>query len=528
MDNEIKQIEVKYFKWLTIEELISAFIIFVIGIVIYYQMAVDWLTNPDTVWNALYVRVGHGSEKNGGRILQIVIDWLRGGVVTPVLMLAISLIILTLISLIISRLFELEHDIISQVIIGFLVLFVPCTSSALTFYYCSDSFQLSFLCVILGIYLIHRYDTYKSNIIALILFTASLFFYQAYICIVFTVCAFWLVLDSVRKQFRSSIKEVIRLGSLGAISCVMYAVLFKIFRIIFHIEIQDRMGVDTSFSINGVIASVGKALSKFWDYFFTNNLYHNDFGYRNIINICIWIIVFIMLAYGIVINIDDKKYQRLISVLAGILILPMATTAIVVMAPKIEATVTMLPTMEFIYILPLILSKEILKTENIKKFDIIKKMTYIIIALLIWNFLIFTNLCISSMKMRLNKTESVATLMLNQIVETVGYNSDYKLLVSGAMEDGNFPDVYADKLSLVDGTYAEYGYMWHNFYANEECWINFLKQYRGIGFQSCSTEEYEEFLNSDIYEQMPIFPESGSVVQWNGMVVVKMSDVKLD
>lgn len=510
------------------DEKISALVIFIVGMLVYYQMAVEWLTNPDTVWNALYVRVGHGSEKNGGRLLQIVMDGIRCGVVNPVLMLMISVFILTLISVLLGRIFEITSKKI-LIIIGLLVLFMPCTSSTLTFYFCSDSFQLAFFCVVAGVYIIKNNDTYRAYAMSLLLFTMSLFFYQAYICIAFSFGAIFLILDSVKDNFVSSIKKTLIIDGMSGISCILYIILFKLFRNIFDIEIQERMSFESQLSLGDIWEIFKKAGKVFADYFFTSELYNNNFGFRSIINICVWIIIVICVTYGIIKKKDDSKWSRIFSAIAGLLLIPWMTTAIQIMAPKVQTTVIMLPTMVLIYILPLALCN-ILFTSNctLKREKIIRETAIGLCILLVWNLLIFTNLCISSMKIRLNKTETVAYLLLDQVMESVGYNSNYKLLISGAMEDGNFRDVYEEHLAWTEGTYMGYGYMWHNYYANEECWVNFLKQYCGIAFQSCTNEEYQEFINSEIYEDIPIFPETGSVLLWNEMIVVKMSDVRLE
>jgi hypothetical protein len=69
--------------------------------------------------------------------------------------------------------------------------------------------------------------------------------------------------------------------------------------------------------------------------------------------------------------------------------------------------------------------------------------------------------------------------------------------------------------------------MWNTYSGNENCWIDFYKQYKGVEFSVCEHSEYQEFLNSDIYDSIPLFPEEGSIIKYNDIIVVKLSDVEL-
>ena len=150
-------------------EVISFLLVFFTGLITYYQMPSAWLTNPDGVWNSIYFRLGHGGEKKNGRLFQIVVDKLRMNMVTPVLTTVVCILLLALTACIVCRIFE-SKNVIVNVLIGMILIFVPCTSSSLTYYYCSDSFMLALFCVVLGVYLIRKYPSIKSSIAAIILF----------------------------------------------------------------------------------------------------------------------------------------------------------------------------------------------------------------------------------------------------------------------------------------------------------------------------------------------------------------------
>ena len=132
------------------------------------------------------------------------------------------------------------------------------------------------------------------------------------------------------------------------------------------------------------------------------------------------------------------------------------------------------------------------------------------------------------MKWNLNKAETVADLMLEEIIEEVGYESGTKLLVAGSMEDGNFPSLYEWPTDAIQGSSASYGFMWDTYTGNENCWVEFMRQYKGVQFTVCDQAEYESLLSDKEYQAMPLFPAEGSVKVFGDTVVVKMSDVELE
>lgn len=513
------------------EEVISFLITVFAGVMTYYQMPSNWLTNPDTVWNSIYFRVGHGGEKINGRLFQIIVDKLRMNMVTPVLTTVICVVLLGIIALIIGRIFE--SSFIVKVFTGLLLIFVPCTSSSLTYYYCSDSFMLAFVCVVLGSYLIKKYPSVLSYILATGMFTAALYLYQAYICVVFTLALLLLLLtilegkEPVKKALTMFFHFVFTSGA----AVIIYVVSFKVLQIVLHINVRtDRgLGFTDIFGSEGIISLLGQAYVNFYEYFFGNRLLNNNFGDRNLINIFVVAAIIGMVVFGVIRNKVWKQPERIVILFLSIGLLPLAVEAITVMSPKVDeygpTGIIMLPTAVFVYILVLVMGNTLTKQKKALPVSVISCFT---VLLFLWNSVVFTNLCINSMQLNLNKAEAVADLMLERIVEEIGYEKNTKLLVAGHMEDGNFPVIYGWPEEVIKGTSASYGFMWKTYTGNENCWIEFLKQYKGVTFKVCEQEQYENLLEQREYQGMPIFPQEGSVQKFGDTIVVKMSDVELE
>lgn len=516
---------------LTRQELIAGMVTIVAGILMYYQMPDNWLTNPDTVWNSIYFRMGHGGEKNNGRMLQIVVDKLRMNMVTPVLTTVFCVIILAIITLIIIRLFEIEN-VFGMILVGQVIMFVPCTSSALTYYYCSDSFMLAYLLAVAGAYIIWKYPSKCSYLISVGFFVCSMYFYQAYICVVFIIAVIKFITDilNLQDEIVNILKKFLRYVVVCGISMVIYVITLKLMQVLLHIDMRtDRgFGFTDIFGKEGIVLLIKDSYVNFYQYFWGNRLLNNEFGDRNLINMFIFVIGIALVTMLIIKNKVCKSMKRIGLIIIGVCAFPLAAEAITIMSPAVDkygtSGIIMVPTMAFAYILVIVLIDLYSKNEG-KHW--IKCMTYFGVSAFVWNSIVFTNLCINTMKLNLNKTETVADLIVDNVLEQYGYEKNQKLLVAGSMEDGNFPSLYNWPMEAIKGTSASYGFMWDTYTGNEECWISFLKQYKGLQFESCNQEEYEALLDNEDYVNMPLFPNEGSVKMIDNVVIVKMSNVVL-
>lgn len=502
----------------------------VTGGFMYYQMPANWLTNPDTVWNAIYHRVGHGGEKKNGRLLQILVDALRMDMVLPVLTTMICIVLLGVIAVLINQMIE-NDNVVMGALIGLLLLFMPCTSSALTYFYCAESFMLAFMFVILGIYILRKYKGWFSYILSIGLFFISLYLYQAYLPLVFVWAIMFVLTDLVKgKEINTIIKEFMTYVVTSIVAVLGYVVSFKILQIVLKIDVRtDRgFGFDISDILGQILLLVRDTYVNCYEYFLGNRLLNNSFGGRNLINL---IIIILSIVLYLTIFIKKKMYKdakKCVLMAVAWIVFPITLEAITIMSPEVDkygATgIIMIPTMVCVYILLLMLGKEY--KEQLKN-SYVYAGIIVITGIFVWNSIVFTGLCINTMQLQLNKTQTVADIMIDNIIDEYGYEPGSKLLVAGSMEDGNFPYLYEYPYDLIKGTSASYGFMWDTYTGNENCWVLFLKQYKGLNFEICDQDLYEDIIQMKEYKEMPLFPEKGSIKEIGETIVVKMSNTQL-
>lgn len=499
----------------------------------YYPMAINWLGNPDSVWNSIVFRNGHGSERMNGRILQIVLDKFHMNMVTPLLVTVICAILLGITAFSICRIYESDNA-VADTILGLVIVFAPCTSSSMTYFYCAESFMLAYALAAAAVFFVVKYPGKWSYILSMGMLAASLYLYQAYICVTFALAVTVLLMDllDAEKAVRQAVANFIRLVVVCVAAVISYIASFKVIQIVFHIDAASSRGFDSmgKLSLSDIPRLIEEAYINFYEYFWGNRLLNNEFGDRNIINI---FVVFVGVTIIVCFIIRQKLWKspvKLVMVCLAVLLLPLAFEAITVMSPKVDkydtTGIIMIPTMAVLYCFVLGLGVQ-MKGRSTQRAKWWFYAALLVNVMFLWNSIVFTNLCVNYMQLNKNKADTVAGLMLDDITDLYGFKPEQKLLIAGSMEDGNFPQVFEWPYDSIKGTSASFGFMWDTYTGNECCWIEFLRQYHGMQYTACSTEEYEKVLEMEEYQKMPLFPENGSVQMIDDMIVVKMSNVVL-
>lgn len=251
---------------------------------------------------------------------------------------------------------------------------------------------------------------------------------------------------------------------------------------------------------------------------------NNHWGNRKEINIVFFIVLTIVIIYG-VIKMKTKGVCK-ITALVIVLLMPVCFMNIFILAPKVEITeatgILMVPGMNYIYILLLLLGECVEGPKQLKKVSVC---VFATVTVLILNMLCVLNLSAQTyIQYNMRKTYYVAGEMASKI-EQLGVNTDeYKLCVLGAMENGNYPNKQLELESSVHWLSASYGMIWSDDNGRNSCWRLYLEQFIGNSYVSCNREESQTLKEKQEVMEMSIFPEENSVKVIDDVIVVKLSE----
>lgn len=500
------------------------------AILIYFSRIANELPNPDAIWQGMAYKSGWAWESALGRYMIGLLQKVRCNIVPTEFVTLLGLIFLAAICVLIVKLFHITDALSGFVIIALLVV-SPTVGSTLSYYYCSDMYFLSYLLAVGSSFLLIRNHTRKSLLLGALGICLSAAIYQAYIGIAIMLCFLhiWFLVFDEKYSLADIGKTLVRLMVGGCCGIVLYLCSNKLLQQKFGIQaVTDRgfasMGQIPLKQIPNLFGSTYKA---FFDYFFSSGMINNGVGKRMEINCLFFLFAFFLLSSILIVK--KLPISRKILAIVILFLMPPVAMSIVIMAPGVSiydtTGVLMLPEMNYVYVAFVILyakQKDIFR-ERMGKTG---KVLLMVCCMLVCYMLVVLELSGQTyLKHHLNKMQTVARMVMEEIEENVDNSAAYKVCFVGSMENGNFPEKYQDLAYSVKWTTASYKTVWNSFNGRQYCWINYIAHYLGKQYYACSQSEFEGLIVTEEYQSMQNFPDEGSVKVIGDIIVIKLSDM---
>lgn len=557
---------------------------FAVGMICHAQMYLNGLSNPDAVVS-LSNPNGYGSftphawDISLGRWGLLFAAYAKFGLCSPILTSAITIALFTLgIVALIDRLGIRRACLRYASSVLFIV--SPFVSCCITYYYCSNSYALSFLCAVLAVCLIGHVGVVGKPVAlagAVALLAFSLGCYQASLgvfCVVILLVTVSSLLGggfSAKSQKAMDAKGsdacesehsdgcVVGYGSFGAkqvavyfgvavavcaAGSVLYYALTELSLFALGIGLSSYGGA-SSVGVDSVIGALGLSVSdayaSFFDGLFDHAIFGNHFGWVWVAAICS--VVCAVFFVALVAVSGAKRFGASVVALLCIALIPLAANVILVIVSGYgyPSPLMLGGFMVSFLLLPLLaqLLLESGKLSDQQGAGVAKgrgrsglrasaKMVLVgcccLIGIGAWSYSLQSNADAEVMQACQNQTASLATRIAGALDANPDVQAGAKVLIAGKPEAGNYPntsDSYAHASS-----YAKWGMVWDNHYQNNmRSWDVIMKQFAGQGFNYCSFDECAKVIRSSEFASMPLYPANDSVATIDGVVVVKISDI---
>ena len=544
---------------------------FAVGMICHAQMYLNGLSNPDAVVS-LSNPNGYGSftphawDMSLGRWGLLFAAYAKFGLCSPILTSAITIALFTLgIVVLIDKLGIRNACLRYASSILFIV--SPFVSCCITYYYCSNSYALSFLCAVLAACLIGRVGAVGKPVAlvgAVVLLAFSLGCYQASLG-VFCVAVLLAMIHSLMGDGSESLaslacdargaeiqnpyceegcsasssfsaKQLAVFFGVAVMVCAAGAVLYyaitELSLLSMGIGLSSYGGassVGADSILGSLTSSVPSAYAAFFDGFFSHGIFGNHFGwvYVAAVGMVAAAVVFVCLAAtnGV------KRLGASAVALLCVALIPFAANIILVIVPSYGyPTLLMLGGfMASFLLLPLLVQLLLDSPErrNVRPRVPAKAMSVGCCCLIVagaWSYALQSNADAEVIQTCQNQTASLATRIAGALDANPDVQAGAKVLIAGKPEAGNYPntsDSYAHASS-----YAKWGMVWDNHYQNNmRSWDVIMKQFAGQSFNYCSFDECAKVIRSSEFASMSLYPANGSVATIDGVVVVKISDI---
>lgn len=495
-----------------------------LGCSVYFMKIAYNLSNPDSIWNGTFYKASGAWEVSLGRYMIVVLQILRANVVNTSFFTIVSIVLLSLICILLIKIFQIK-TLGWKLVAGTLIIVSPTVGSTLTYYYCSDLYMLSYLLAVLAVWFMVRRSGKSGILPAGVCLMLSAAIYQAYICLAVLLCLIYMIKllldDKIPLQ---EIREKVCNCLLGGIFGVgLYLVSNKVVQTLLKIEAESSRGFSKMglIRLNDLPRQVGNCYRLFFQYYFSDSMINNRYGFRNCINL-VYFVILIVLILSILLK-HGMTVGRKIAFGILCILFPLISMSICVFAPEVSILastgVLMLPAMNYVYIMAVVLLPNS-NTNN--RWTAVSRAAVFVGACFVLSMLLHLELDGQSyMKHNMLKTYHVAS----QISEKLAQYDDFdKICIIGNMEGGNYPELYPKLAQSQHWVSAGYKTIWTTYDGCQSCWVNFIKQYLGVEYIACSIDDYRAIKETAEYSAMKTFPESGGVAIINNIAVIKLSD----
>ena len=553
---------------------------FAVGMICHAQMYLNGLSNPDAVVslsnpNGYGSFIPHAWDMSLGRWGLLFAAYAKFGLCSPILTSAITIALFTLGIVVLIDKLGIRNACLRY---ASSILFIasPFVSCCITYYYCSNSYALSFLCAVLAACLIGRVGAVGKPVAlvgAVPLLAFSLGCYQASLG-VFCVAVLLVMIralmggnfdprprDARGAEGRLSCRE----GSCGgeaqspcceegcsgdsfsakqlavffgvaiavcAAGSVLYYALTELSLFVLGIGLSSYGGassVGAGSILGSLTSSVPSAYVAFSDGLFGHGIFGNHFGWVYVA--AVGLIVAAVAFARLVATNGAKRLGASAVALICVALIPFAANVILVIVPSYGYPTPLMlgGFMTSFLLLPLLvqLLLDSLQQRNACPRVPAKAMSVgccCLIAVGAWSYALQSNADAEVMQACQNQTASLATRIAGALDANPDVQAGAKVLIAGKPEAGNYPntsDSYAHASS-----YAKWGMVWDNHYQNNmRSWDVIMKQFAGQSFYYCSFDECAKVIRSSEFASMSLYPANDSVATIDGVVVVKISDI---
>ena len=505
----------------------TAFIMaLVIGFITHAVLLSVIIMTPDGLWNSIVYSAGL-VETQSGRWGINVIDTLRKNLAFPSITTVFSIIITAVNAIFIVDLLNLKSK-ISSVVTGTFLAVSPCLTMTLLYPYTADAYCFSFLFATLAAWCIYREKHRVAGGIFGAIFTMfTLSLYQGYLGAIVALCVLKPIIDILKgdKKYKQIFINIGISILIVIVGIGLYWVSEQIALNIYNTKLSTYRGaneVGILNSLKNIKGSVKSIYNAFWEFFFGGNIVNNGNMSRHTFYKILFITEAIALALILILRKTETLKQKIIDaalVLAMVAILPLAFNCIGIIVPN--TIFYPLNMAHIIVVIPFMMA--ILENFEISKGAILKWVSLSMCLIIAVTYFLAANATYMGIRMKYNQAYSMTVRMVDRIENSEGYDGNKPWMIVGIIDERNtrpVSEIYFLTLGGVANTSVFHG----NYIGSIETWKRFLQTFLGIQPTFASPEVYYKVCGTQEFRDMPIFPETGSVREIDGVMVVKLTN----
>lgn len=519
---------------------------FTAGLIIHLQQYSTGLATPDGIWNGwgLSSYFPTGWELSLGRWGLFILPVLKSGLFSPVITSAVTIGLFSFGSALLTSCLRITFSPF-KTILSLIIISNPFISATLSYYYCSDSYALAFVCAIAAISIATN-DEAKPLLRPLVrvplssaLLSVSLGIYQSFFGVYCAVAALVMISNLLDPSIKTSktIRQFTILFLTLIVGTVLYLIILKIVLLASSTQLSSYGGA-SSIGILSTIASSPKtiplAYKKFYDLLFGSSMFGNAFGIR-VVNLLGVAVSVLLLAINSQIALSrGLPVKRIGLAVLFVLLLPLAANSIVVIAPNYQnLTNIMVGGFVVSLSLPLALAsiyrRQTTRTSIPTSHSAPRRINAafttaigIIGICMIWCYSLQSNLDATVMTTANSRATAVGERIAMRLEDNTAVQNGAAVLIAGSLDD-----VWVTQNQTLfsnASSHAKWGFFWESIDGSRSIWERLICDRLGARVTFCQSDEYRAIIASQEFKDMPLYPSESSIAMINNVVVVKVSD----
>lgn len=507
-----------------------------LGTVVHFPLFVKALVNPDSLSYTDFYLAGTWEYQLGRWGLPL-IDAVFGGPVPLCLASVMSLALLALAGVVICDTLGITSG-VGRTLACCLLCISPYVAVTLTYYYCSRAYALAYLLTACALRVVTSSRVSKPSWLgatAMMIFALSL--YQTSIDIALVLLLFaTLFLPLLRGN--GSVADFVGLMLRGvwlAFCLAAYYVLARVFLLLGGLEFATYGGA-SSIGLASTLMALPSTLRELYRQFgvmlLGTSVARNAFRIR-------WADAGIVALFGVLLvrgilggraqrRLDEGMVPRALMAAFALLALPLACNFVCLFAHDNDLAMRMTPAYYLTVVCMVLGTIDLIAVTRAQEGTTLRNAgtlaAYACSLLLVWGYAsqVSTDYLVMSAKER----------DAEQLVERIQSTADqYRLdngttgavIVLGHPSKGNFPfSVAGEELS---DSFAHQTYFWDLESTTCGSWHHLARYALGTEMNTCGEEYYQSLLATPQIQSMSLYPAQGSVMEYEGNIVVKVADV---
>lgn len=408
-----------------------------------------------------------------------------------------------------------------QVLLGGCVLTFPALTGTFGYMFTSSAYGIAFFLAVLAVWLLGRKD-WLGAILGLGAMILSLSIYQAYIAVAASLLVLVLIQrlleeDKTALVFRQGVWFV---GFL-VVSLGLYYLATQLVLKITGTSFNSYAGANVAFHLADIPGKILLAYKTFAGMFLWGAFGIMPTGFLRLLY------VVLALSAGILglLWIFGRKRQPMAVVLLVVLcaLLPLAINCMFLFTTEESIHTLVEYSVIAVYLLAAVLVQALLQepvarkaAEHLRRWAM-NGATLALACILAGNVYL-ANIAYLNMHLRYENAYAFYTTVLTAAQQTPGYEKDTPLAVVGSWERPWFYEVNFEQLVNLTGV--------GGFLPDEYSAPSFVQYYIGMSVPFATEQEKQQLQSTPAFQQMPVYPASGSIAMIDGCLVVKLSYTK--